>query len=222
MHIVRAVTTLPEELRHPMHRFVAESTEIKREQLLYWNILDDETIQLLFHVEGDKDAYAKAAEEEASISSYEIVPLSEVSFYILVEGYWTDELRFFRSQLEQHEIVPIPPLELTNHGELRVTLVGRQDSIRGLVTQLPEEVNLRIEQFTRYEEPPEESKTTAFASAALTARQREAVSIARETGYYAVPREGGLEDVADELECAPSTASNLLRRAESAIMSQVV
>lgn len=48
----------------------------------------------------------------------------------------------------------------------------------------------------------------------LTDRQREAVTAAWSAGYYEVPREAGIDEVAGRLDCAVSTASDLLRRAE--------
>jgi len=48
----------------------------------------------------------------------------------------------------------------------------------------------------------------------LTERQQAAVKAAVACGYYAVPREGSLSDVAEGLDCAESTVSILLRRAD--------
>ena len=56
----------------------------------------------------------------------------------------------------------------------------------------------------------------------MTDRQLEAVATAVEIGYYAVPREAGLADVAAALGCAESTASNLLRKAEASVMGRLV
>jgi predicted DNA binding protein len=55
----------------------------------------------------------------------------------------------------------------------------------------------------------------------LTDRQREAVRAAVEAGYYAVPREASLADVAEAIGCAESTASEHLRRAEAAVMRRL-
>jgi predicted DNA binding protein len=53
----------------------------------------------------------------------------------------------------------------------------------------------------------------------VSERQREALAAAWDAGYYAVPREGDIEAVAAELDCATSTASDLLRRAERQIVA---
>lgn len=51
----------------------------------------------------------------------------------------------------------------------------------------------------------------------LTDRQREVFLTALESGYYAVPREATLTDVAASLDVTKSTCSDVLHRAESAI-----
>ena len=72
------------------------------------------------------------------------------------------------------------------------------------------------------EEVGDYDRRHATVASDVTDRQFEAVSAAVEVGYYAVPREAGLGDVAGELGCAESTASNLLRKAEASVMRRVV
>lgn len=53
----------------------------------------------------------------------------------------------------------------------------------------------------------------------LTARQREVLTVALEAGYYAVPREATLTDVAETLGVSKSTCSDILHRCESSILT---
>jgi hypothetical protein len=46
----------------------------------------------------------------------------------------------------------------------------------------------------------------------LTDRQREALRVALETGYFSVPRETSLEDLAKRLDVSDTAASQRLRR----------
>lgn len=216
MRSVRLSIEPPEELRHPMHRFVERSDAIDRERLLYANAFGDDRIRLLFHVEGDPEAYTAALDETDVVASYEVAPRDGESFHVLVQEPWPDAVEPVVSLLRSAAVVPIPPVEFTSEGALGVTLVGTEDGIRRVLDRIPEPVAVEIERLGPYEEP------VTFGSASLTTRQREAVAVAVEQGYYAVPREGSVADVADELGCAPSTASNHLRKAEATIMSQVV
>jgi predicted DNA binding protein len=52
----------------------------------------------------------------------------------------------------------------------------------------------------------------------LSDRQREAVRAALDIGYYDQPRGATHEDVAAALDCAPSTASEHLRKAEAELV----
>jgi predicted DNA binding protein len=52
----------------------------------------------------------------------------------------------------------------------------------------------------------------------LTARQRECLRVARRAGYFAVPRESTLAEVAAELGVDTSTASETLRRGSARVL----
>lgn len=56
----------------------------------------------------------------------------------------------------------------------------------------------------------------------LSARQREVLSLAVERGYYETPRRCSLTDLADELDVAKSTASEVLHRAEGSVIERFV
>ena len=56
----------------------------------------------------------------------------------------------------------------------------------------------------------------------LTDRQREVLEVALREGYFAVPRECTLEELADGLGIDKSTASGILRRGERRVLTQVL
>lgn len=51
----------------------------------------------------------------------------------------------------------------------------------------------------------------------LTSRQREALALVVEVGYYRIPRETTFEEIAEGLDCTTSAANTLLRSAEATI-----
>lgn len=57
---------------------------------------------------------------------------------------------------------------------------------------------------------------------ALTAKQREALSAALEAGYFAVPREATLSDLAADLDISPQALSKRIRRGHEAMCRQVL
>lgn len=56
---------------------------------------------------------------------------------------------------------------------------------------------------------------------ALTVKQREAVAVAQEAGYYDPEARAPLDELADELDITPSAMSQRLRRAESNVIRQL-
>lgn len=54
----------------------------------------------------------------------------------------------------------------------------------------------------------------------LTARQREALDVAIRSGYFEVPRESTLAEVADALDVDTSTASGVIRRATATLVKR--
>lgn len=96
---------------------------------------------------------------------------------------------------------------------MRLTVVGHGDDLQGLVEALPDELSVEVLEVGSYD---------LALGPTLSDRQREALTAAQSVGYYEVPREGDVEAVAAELDCAVSTASTLLRRAESRLVADAL
>ncbi|WP_128476052.1 helix-turn-helix domain-containing protein [Halorussus pelagicus] len=207
----------PRETRHPMQNFIADSPAVDREELLAWNILREEGVEyVLFYVEGEIDPYRAAMDEVESIPEYTLVPIDSRSFYAYVRQETRETDTDFRSVFARRQLLVVPPIEYTGGGHMRFTLVGAPDDLRTLLGDLPERIAADVEEVGDYD------RRHGTVAAGLTDRQFEAASVAAEVGYYEVPREGSLADVAAELDCAESTASNLLRKAEASVMCRVV
>lgn len=56
----------------------------------------------------------------------------------------------------------------------------------------------------------------------FTEKQREAIELAFEHGYYATPREAGLQEISDELGVSKSAVSQRLRAIESKLIRAVL
>jgi len=200
-----------------MQNFVADSSAVAREELLAWNILREEGVEyVLFYVEGDLDPYRAAMDEVDSIPEYTLAPIDSRSFYAYVQQETRETDTDFRSVFARRELLAVPPVEYTGKGHMRFTLVGAPEDLRTLLDDLPERITADVEEVGDYD------RRHGTVAGGLTDRQFEAASVAARVGYYEVPREGSLADVAAELDCAESTASNLLRKAETSVMSRVV
>jgi len=92
-------------------------------------------------------------------------------------------------------------------------VVGHPDDLQAAIDGMPDGTVPTVRRVGDY---------TGTVDDGLTDRQREALAAAWDAGFYEVPRNGGIEDVAAALDCAVSTASDLLRRAESRLVGDVL
>lgn len=200
------------ETVHPMHRFVADSDAFDSYRLVHWNPTDQENV-LVFHVVGDPGEYEAALKETAGVRSYDLARREDRSFSVYVRDLPDDPGERLIEAFSLESLVPIPPLEYRGDWSVRFSLVGESTDLQRAIAAVPDAIDVTVERIGEY----------AGASAragGLTERQREAVRVARELGYYAVPREASVADVAARLECAPGTAAEHLRKAESTIMTE--
>lgn len=216
MRYVRLTLDTAEEAIHPMQAFVMESDAIDVERLVNWNTSHPEHDHLLFHVEGDREAYEAAIEDVDSIVEYDLTPIDERSFYVYVTERPRESDEALKALIEGTSMVLIPPVEYHPDGTIRMTVGGEEGDLQALIAYAPDAFTVDVEEVGEYDRP------RPGPVADLTDRQREAVAAAVDVGYYAVPREGSVANVAATLDCAESTASNHLRKAEATVMGWLV
>jgi predicted DNA binding protein len=116
--------------------------------------------------------------------------------------------------LERARVAFLPPVVFEASGVARFEAVGEQSALSSFYEALGSELPTEIEQVEPFRRRP--------AATGVTDRQRTALTAAVDVGYYEVPRTGGVEAVASRLDCAPSTAGELLRKAERALITSTV
>jgi hypothetical protein len=212
MHSVRLAIEHTPETIHPMHAFVCASDAVDREVLLEGRT-DDGIRTLLFHVEGDPGAYEAALAEQEEIIEYDVRPDRTDGFFLYVRAPNRDAEDMLFDAFERETVVVVPPTEFRSDMTMRLTVVGHSEDLTGLVDALPEALSVDILEVGAYDRA---------VGPTLTDRQREAIAAARDVGYYEIPREGDVEAVAAVLDCAVSTASTLLRRAEASLVDEAL
>lgn len=200
----------PAELLHPVHRALTASDASRMELLMWgptasvsslsWLDAGPETAAALFDAVPSKTSAEFIAEEEGT---YAFVHQSAYEFDDALMG-----------ALGAAPVVFLPPVVFEADGTATFEAVGGAAGVSALYDALNEHLAVSIERARPFRR--------AGGGADLTARQREALRVAREVGYYDVPRSGSVADVADGLGCAPSTAGELLRKAERAVVSEHV
>lgn len=93
------------------------------------------------------------------------------------------------------------------------TTIGNGEPLRDALAGLPDRIEtavLRVGEYDRRQD---------LLDSGLTDRQFDALAATVESGYDDFPRTATGEDVAERLDVSPSTASEHLRKAESATMT---
>lgn len=116
--------------------------------------------------------------------------------------------------IDSEAIPPSEDFEMTKDG-FELTYVGRQSQIRDVVSEFESTGNnVALGELGEYH-------VDGGPMDSLTERQREVMETALENGYYDVPRETALKDIAADIGLNDSTVSEHLQRAERNIITEV-
>ncbi|KDE58167.1 bacterio-opsin activator [Halostagnicola sp. A56] len=208
----------PDWMLHPMQRFIREEEAVRYEELRTWNIAgrEDDLEYELFYAEADRDSYEAAIDAVDSVRWYDLTPIDDDSFYVYICQETREEDVRWREAFAALDLVVVPPVVYDADAAFYMTIVGAGEDLKAMLKGLPDEIDVTVRAIGEYD------RRHAPLGGDLTERQLEAVSAAVDVGYFAVPREAGLEAVATELDCASSTAGTLLQRAETSVMRRLV
>ncbi|WP_058828751.1 helix-turn-helix domain-containing protein [Haloferax sp. Q22] len=217
MKYLRASLSQPDWMLHPMQQFIRNNDVVQYEELLSWNIESSNDIEYeLFYVEAAREPYEEAISAVESIQWYEITPIDDCSFYVYLCQETRPEDRTWRQAYTELDLVVLPPIIYYADATFTMTLVGAGSDLSSLLERLPPSIDVTVHAIGTFDRRHETVATDC------TERQFKAVQAAVRIGYYDVPRQGSLSDVASALNCTESTASTLLRNAESSIMKRIV
>ncbi|RRJ30357.1 helix-turn-helix domain-containing protein [Halocatena pleomorpha] len=220
MKYVRCALRFSESMIHPIHRFIEDHDAMVKDQLLYGN-RTNAVDSFLFYGEGKMDAYASALDRVPQIRDYEVTPISTTesdveTFYAYVKQgpNETDERLF--GAFTRDGVITASPVEFLADGSARLTVVGGSTALSSALDAVPDGVHVdidRIGEYDRYE---------GVFDPNLTDRQYNALLTAFETGYYELPRQGSIAEIADKMDCSTATASEHIRKAERKIIERFV
>ncbi|WP_255170489.1 helix-turn-helix domain-containing protein [Natrononativus amylolyticus] len=211
MKSVRLVVTYDAEALHPTHELVCESPRVDREYLLEGRA-DDGVETVLSYVEGDAEPYERVLESMDGLLEYDLRAAGD-GFFVYARSELDDRGRSLASAFDRETLVVVPPIEFRPDRTMALTLIGHPADLQATVDGVPSGLEASVWWIGDHAQA---------AGGRLTDRQREALAVAHELGYYDVPRSVGLEAVAAELDCAKATASTLLRRGEARLVADAV
>lgn len=197
-------------------RALAALPGVTREELTNLAWLADDSFALLYRLAGTDDAaVASTLADHAEVQRYDLFETGGPEFYAFVCVSEREPLSKLLAIADRNALLLEPPFTFTEAG-VSVTVAGASEALKRAFAAASEHVEVDVAWSGGY--VPE--STTARSR--LTDRQLEALETAYEGGFYETPRRTSYEEIAAELGCAPSTANELLRRAEAAIVAAVL
>lgn len=196
---------------HPMYGVMTEASFVERATAIQWNYTGD-ALGILHYVVGDADELEKSMQEIPEVIDYDMERIDEQSCYVYVRDATTDTLQAMFSPISSGGLIAVPPIEYEPDGTVVFSMFGPDDEIQDAVEGVSVPVDVTIEEVGGL------NSTAATIEATFTDRQREVAETAVQLGYYDIPRSASQEDIAAELNCAPSTIAEHLRKVEARIL----
>lgn len=208
MKRVSMVAEYDAETAQPTHHEVMRTDGVSQAVLLVWGpVLGVPTLSWF---DADRETVSALLDRVEAVENVRLVP-EESGTYAFVERSGYEFADAVLELIADSQAVFVPPLVFEESGAIRFEAVGEHDRLGAFYRDLTGLVDVRIESVHTFHR--------RGSAADLTDRQHEALRTAASIGYYEVPRTGSVADVAAELDCAESTAGDLLRRAEAAVVS---
>ncbi|THE63465.1 helix-turn-helix domain-containing protein [Salinadaptatus halalkaliphilus] len=195
---------------HPVFGPLTDPAVVDRAETLSWNVTDDGQATVLIRIEGDASTLAATFENVTEIETVEWHALEDGTTLAFVRDDGTAVSRTVLRSFTRDGLLVVPPVVYADAG-VSFTVVGDRRALQTAMDAVPEGMTVDVREIGT---PAKAVEPTS----ALSKRQLEAARAGLEMGYFDVPRRASHEDVAAELECAPSTAAEHLQRAQSKLV----
>ncbi|WP_458209102.1 helix-turn-helix domain-containing protein [Haladaptatus sp. NG-SE-30] len=214
MRYVKFVLIPDEGGLHPIDGAFAAESSLTRQFIHEISLLNDGTAITIYQLSGDVDVVKDIlADHDEVVMSHVSQPRDSIHVYVQFEP--NEVIETLLEIPREHELIVDTPLEFTDRGGLRLTVIGEEEMVRRAIPELPPSLRPKLEQTGDYK--PQNERLFSV----LTERQQEILQTAVELGYYSVPRRVTHEELASELDCSPSNVGELLRKVEAAILTEV-
>lgn len=212
------ITARPDPDRAPPFvAYLLESPDVAEARAVDWNRAATDTTIHLYAIDGDVEGFGDAAEDTVGVETVALSAIDEPRSYALL-SVQDDEVAMFgviEEALARAGLVVRRPL-VYRDGEIHGHVVGDPGPLQTVVDRAPDALSLRVEGVGQF------PSARANPASELSDRQWEALEAALDLGYYDQPREATHEEIAERLDCAPSTASTHLQKAEARLVNAVI
>lgn len=215
MRHLRLRLTPDEETIHPLFSMLTGREFVSEARMVDWNVADTDHPRLLFAVEGDRNEVQAELGAMANVIDYECIPIDSGRFYLYVKPEPTPVSAKLFEMYRNEDLMIVHPVVYENHGAY-VSILGNPRELQRAVNRFSSGLGVTVERVGGFHSSLE------TVTSRLSARQREAVEIGFELGYYQHPRRATHEDIADRMNCAPNTVTAHLQKAEAKIIAAIL
>jgi predicted DNA binding protein len=198
------------------NNIVPGRSAVTRRQLHNFNLVDNETVVLLYHFRGDLNQIDAALDATPDVLNYDLVDQENGGGFAYIHCELSDPVRSIVSTLHQFEIVLDMPLEFSDNGSVKATLLGEEPVLGEALKAISESVNVQLEKTGTYRPGIRDLGAT------LTDRQYQILTVAIQEGYYEVPRQVTLETIAAKMDLSRATVGEHLQKIEANVLSRIV
>ncbi len=199
----------------PVFTLIADSPLVSETKLLHLNAANPGRPSMLFEMAGDRAAVRERLERFDGVDHFDITVQGGDRFYLHLRPETPPFLNSILSALGSEGVIVVTPV-VYRDGSVHLGLAGEAGDLQGILDEVPPEIDVSVEEVGSFAGGP------GTVVPKLSDRQREALQIAFDLGYYRNPRGATHADVAERLGCAPSTAGEHLRKAEAKLVASVV
>lgn len=211
-HVRLTVVPVDQEVDTPtMYRVLSGAPYLHQVIGLHWNVSGDRLGLMVFAI-GDAESFRDEVQEIPEVLDFEIVPATDGRFYAYLRNELNELSQKLFGTFTRGSLLVVPPLLYGGDGSVTFSMVGPIDEVQAAIEEVPSPFQVTIGEVSGMDATPDMVET------ALTPRQREALDVAIDIGYYDLPRQGDYKTIAARMGCSPSTAAEHLRKAESKIL----
>ncbi|WP_134672377.1 helix-turn-helix domain-containing protein [Halorussus marinus] len=204
----------PRSATSPVHGAVQSTDGLGVATLLSGGIDPDDPTEL-FSIAGGEAAVRAALADCERVRSFDVTTVEADATYVYVREDGRDDQRKFAELFTAGTLVATLPIRYRPDGRVELTLVGASDDLRSAVERASDLAEVTVATVG-------DGWTGGEPSRHLTDRQHEVLEAASALGYYDNPRGATQDEVAAELDLAPSTVAEHLRKAESRLVADAL
>lgn len=200
---------------HAFDAIIEREESVQRVAIHKIKLVGDEMGVVLYELSGDVKRFRELMSDLAANFDYQINE-RDGSIFFYSSFRPNDLLRQLIRITDEFELFRIPPMRFEHDGHLSSTYVGTHEVFEKAMSTVPDDVTVILDRKSPY------TPNREGLESQLTQQQQAILQSAIERGYYEIPRDVSCEEIGEEFGLAGATVGEHLRKAERAIMQDLV